>query len=80
MDYQVSANLSAFPAPNANYTNLEAGLRLAASVEPTDARHHVVLLSDGRQNLGDILSGARLLHSQGIRVDVRAHVVSPSSP
>ncbi len=56
--------------PNANYTNLEAGLRLAGSVEPTDARHHVVLLSDGRQNLGDALSGARLLHAQGIRVDV----------
>jgi hypothetical protein len=56
--------------PNANYTNLEAGLRLAASIEPTDARHHVVLLSDGRQNLGDALGGARLLHSQGIRVDV----------
>ncbi len=57
-------------APNADYTNLEAGLRLAASLQPTDSRHHVVLLTDGRQNLGDALSGARLLASQGIRVDV----------
>src|SRR5205807_288249 len=57
-------------APNADYTNLEAGLRLAASLQPTDARHHVVLLTDGRQNLGDALGGARLLASQGIRVDV----------
>ena len=32
----------------------------------------MVLLSDGRQNLGDALSGARLLHSQGVRVDVMA--------
>src|SRR2546430_10153542 len=57
-------------APNADYTNLEAGLRLAASLQPTDTRHHVVLLTDGRQNLGDALSGARLLASQGVRGDV----------
>src|ERR1051326_8046443 len=56
--------------PNPNYTDLEAGLRLSGSIEPTDARHHVVVVSDGRQNLGDALAAARLLRSQGTRVDV----------
>ncbi|HMC09175.1 MAG TPA: VWA domain-containing protein, partial [Actinomycetota bacterium] len=37
---------------------------------PADARRHVVVLSDGRQTLGDALGGVRLLRSQGVRVDV----------
>ncbi len=56
--------------PNANYTNIEEGLRLAASMMPSDTRRHVLVVSDGRQNLGDAVTEARLLRSQGTRVDV----------
>lgn len=55
--------------PNANYTSIESALRLAGSLIPGDTRRHVVVVSDGRQNLGDAVTQARLLHSQGVRVD-----------
>lgn len=62
---------SGFQAPvEADYTNLEGGLELANALLPPGYRHRVVLLSDGRQNIGDALSAARLLRSQGTRVDV----------
>jgi len=58
--------------PNRNYSDLAAALRLAASVLPGDARRHVVLISDGRANLGDPVSEARLLRASGVRVDTLA--------
>ncbi|MEA2682012.1 MAG: hypothetical protein QOK05_340 [Chloroflexota bacterium] len=56
--------------PNPNYTALEEALRLGSSLLPADLRHHLVVLSDGRQNIGDAVTEARLLRSQGTRVDV----------
>ncbi len=61
--------------PNPNYTNVEAALRLAASMMPGDTRRHALLLSDGRQNIGDAITEARLLRSQGTRLDVLPVVV-----
>jgi uncharacterized membrane protein/Mg-chelatase subunit ChlD len=55
---------------DSNYTNMEDGLDLAGSLLPNGYRSRVVLLSDGRQNMGDALNAARRLHSQGVRVDV----------
>ena len=52
------------------YTNLAGGLDLANALQPAGYRHRVVLLSDGQQNVGDALAAARLLRSQGVRVDV----------
>jgi von Willebrand factor type A domain len=56
--------------PNSNATDIEGALRLAASLLPSDARKHIVILSDGRQNTGDALTEVALLHQAGIRVDV----------
>lgn len=56
--------------PNPNYTDVAGALRLASSVLPAGTRHHLVLVSDGRQNLGDALPEVRLLHQEGVRVDV----------
>lgn len=53
-----------------NYTNLESGLELANAVLPGGYRRRVVLLSDGQQNVGDALVAARLLHAQGVRIDI----------
>lgn len=52
------------------YTNLGGGLDLANALLPGGYQHRVVLMSDGQQNLGDALASARLLRSQGVRVDV----------
>src|SRR5947209_4480760 len=57
-------------APDTNYTDLAAGLRLAAAVLPTDTQRRIVLLSDGQQNLGDALQEAQLLQQEGIRLDI----------
>ncbi len=56
--------------PDTNYTDLAAGLRLASAILPTDSQRHIILLTDGQQNLGDALQEAQLLQQQGIRLDV----------
>src|SRR5712691_3328195 len=56
--------------PDSNYTDLAAGLRLAAAILPSDSERRIVLLSDGQQNLEDALQEAQLLRQQGISVDV----------
>ncbi len=53
-----------------DFTNLSDALRLAAALLPQDARRRVVILSDGRQNLGNAAEQARFLRAQGIQVDV----------
>ncbi|HWE63658.1 MAG TPA: VWA domain-containing protein [Chloroflexota bacterium] len=59
------------------YTNIEAGLGLGAALLPTGYRRRVVAITDGRQNLGDAVSEARLLHAEGIRVDVAPITITP---
>jgi len=55
-------NFSQFEStPDTDYTDLAAGLRLAAAILPQDSERRVVLLSDGRQNLEDALQEAQLL-------------------
>ncbi|MGH9068067.1 MAG: VWA domain-containing protein, partial [Acidimicrobiales bacterium] len=56
--------------PDPNATSIESALRLAGSLLPTTTRGHVVVVSDGRQNVGDAIRQARLLRAQGVRVDV----------
>jgi uncharacterized membrane protein len=57
-------------APDTNYTDLAAGLRLASAILPADSMRRIVLLTDGQQNLGDALQEAQLLQQQGIRLDI----------
>ena len=70
------APLSAFTGFNSvidpGYTNLEAGLGLGGAILPAGYRKRAVLLTDGRENLGDAVGEARLLRAEGIRVDVAA--------
>lgn len=57
-------------SPDTNYTDLAAGLRLAAAILPTDSQRHIVLLTDGQQNLEDAIQEAQLLQQEGIRLDI----------
>src|SRR2546427_8532470 len=64
-------NFSQFEStPDTNYTDLAAGLRLAAAILPQDSERRIVLLSDGQQNLEDASQEAQLLQQEGIRLDV----------
>lgn len=58
--------------PNPHYTDIASALQLAGSIMPSDTRRHVVLVSDGRGNLGDAIGEARLLQAEGVRVDAVA--------
>jgi Mg-chelatase subunit ChlD len=50
-------------------TNLAQALRLAAALLPTDARRRVIVVSDGRANVGDADAEAAVLRGEGVRVD-----------
>ena len=56
--------------PNPQFTDLAAALQLGGSLLPEDSRRHIVVVSDGRSNLGDAVAEARLLRAEGIRVDI----------
>ncbi len=78
-DPQVELNASTDPQfgsfqsqPNPHYTDIASALQLAGSIMPGDTRRHVVLVSDGRSNLGDAAAEARLLQAEGVRVDTIA--------
>ncbi|HEX9095358.1 MAG TPA: VWA domain-containing protein [Candidatus Dormibacteraeota bacterium] len=78
-DPQVEVNLGTDPQfgefqsqPNPHYTDLAAALQLGGSILPDDSRRHIVLISDGRGNLGDAVGEARLLRAEGVRVDTVA--------
>ena len=75
-DPQVEVSISNAPQfgefqsqPNPQFTDLAAALQLGGSLLPEDSRRHIVVVSDGRSNLGDAVAEARLLRAEGIRVD-----------
>ncbi len=78
-DPQVEINASSNPQfgsfqgqPNPHYTDVASALQLAGSILPATTRRHIVLVSDGRGNLGDAVGEARLLQAEGVRVDTVA--------
>ena len=55
---------------NPDRTNVAAALRLAMAMFPHDTAKRIVLMSDGNDNMGDLLTEARRARSDGIPVDV----------
>lgn len=55
---------------NGQFTRLDQALQLAGSLMPPDASPRIVLLSDGSENVGDMLRQGKLLRDRGIPVDV----------
>jgi len=56
--------------PNTDRTDVAAALRLAMAMFPHDTTKRVVLMSDGNDNMGDVLTEARRAKADGIPVDV----------
>ncbi len=56
--------------PNTDRTNVAAGMRLAMAMFPHDTAKRIVLMSDGNDNMGDLLAEARRARADGIPVDV----------
>ena len=56
--------------PDGSYTDIGGALRLAAGISPDGYARQLVLISDGRQNLGDAAATIASLRAEGVRVDV----------
>ncbi|MFQ5413679.1 MAG: VWA domain-containing protein, partial [Phycisphaerae bacterium] len=56
--------------PNTDRTDVAAALRLAMAMFPHDTTKRIVLMSDGNDNMGDVLSEVRRAKADGIPIDV----------
>jgi uncharacterized membrane protein len=51
-------------------SNLAAGVRQALSILPSDTAKRIVLISDGNENIGNVLAEADVAKANGIPIDV----------
>src|SRR4051812_6013560 len=56
--------------PSTSYSNLADALRLGLGILPADSARRLVLLSDGKENLGSAEWAARLAAAHGVPVDI----------
>jgi len=56
--------------PNTDRTDVASAMRLAMAMFPHDTTKRIVLLSDGNDNMGDVLTEARRAKADGIPIDV----------
>ncbi len=56
--------------PGTDRTDIATALRLAMALFPHDTAKRIVLMSDGNENLGDLLTEARRARADGIPIDV----------
>ena len=56
--------------PVATYSNIEEAIRLGLSILPSDTARRLVLLSDGKENLGSAEWAGRLASANGVPLDV----------
>ena len=56
--------------PNTDRTDIGSALRLAMAMFPHDSAKRIVLMSDGNDNMGDVLAEARRAKADGIPIDV----------
>ncbi|MGB2985098.1 MAG: VWA domain-containing protein, partial [Phycisphaerae bacterium] len=55
---------------NPDRTDVASAMRLAMAMFPHDAAKRIVLMSDGNDNMGDVLTEARRAKADGIPVDI----------
>lgn len=57
--------------PNIDRTNIASAIKLAMAMFPHDTAKRIVLMSDGNDNMGDVITQAREAKANGIPIDVR---------
>ncbi len=70
--------LPAFKRENSGQTDIESALRFSYALFPENHVRRIVLLGDGNQTQGDVLSEAARARAQNIRVDVQHLKTSPA--
>ncbi len=55
---------------DSSYTNLESALVSAQSIMPWENKKRIVLLSDGRENAGNVLKQAKRMKENGYSIDI----------
>lgn len=58
------------PSARPDETNIAAAARMASALLPSDTAARIVLISDGNENVGDVLEEAERLGAAGVPVDV----------
>ncbi len=58
------------PMPNPERTDVAAAVRLAMAMFPHDTAKRIVLMSDGNDNMGDLINEARRAAADGVVIDV----------
>ncbi len=58
------------PVANPDRTDIASAVRRAMALFPPDSAKHIVLMSDGNDNMGDVLAEVRRAKADGIPVDV----------
>jgi len=56
--------------PAKSYSNLAAGINLALAVMPNNAAKRIVILSDGKENVGDARQAAQVAAASGVELSV----------
>ncbi len=56
--------------PNTDRTDIASAMRLAMAMFPHDTAKRIVLMSDGNDNMGDVLTEARRAKANGVPIDV----------
>lgn len=56
--------------PTETYSDIEEAIRLGLSILPSDTARRIVLLSDGKENIGNAEWAARLAAANGVPLDV----------
>jgi len=56
--------------PGRDRTDIAGAIRLAMAMFPHDAAKRIVILSDGNDNMGDVLGEARTARAAGVSIDV----------
>lgn len=56
-------------SPRANHTDLSNAIIMANAMMPSDTNRRIIILTDGKQTIGDALNAAKSVAAQGVRVD-----------
>jgi uncharacterized membrane protein/Mg-chelatase subunit ChlD len=67
-DIQLQTKIESLLDPE--FTNLSNALQRAMAMFPHDAAKRIVLVTDGNQNVGDVLQEARVIANAGVSIDV----------